>query len=412
MLATLAIADAARAEPSEDRLRRELSRFLHDDATAYIHFRSFFMDRLNPEPPNNAAWSGGGWVGLQTGWFYDTLQLGAVGYTTQPLWAPADTDGTQLLKTGPYGFFVLGQAYASLKAGSHTFTGFRQLIDEMEVNPNDDRMIPITFEAYALRGTIDRLSYFAGYVAAIKPKNYWTFINMGERAGAPNVDAGMALFSLRHGTLDDFRIRTALYYVPDIITSGSADIAKLLHVSEDLRVRLSGQGMVQGSNGRDLLTGTSFSTFAVGAKIELLWGPFDLWGVYTQTGSAAAYRAPYGQWIGYTKQITKDFDRAGERAWQAGLTFDFASIGLRGLNFIGSATLGDRAINPATQGPLDRVNEYDFDLLYQPAWSGAPEWLKPLRLRGRFAYVDQYEGNSASSITEYRVILNYVITLK
>ena len=50
------------------------------------------------------------------------------------------------------------------------------------MNPNDDRMIPITFEAYALRGRLGAVDY----VAAIKPKDYWTFINMAERAGAPN----------------------------------------------------------------------------------------------------------------------------------------------------------------------------------------------------------------------------------
>lgn len=413
LLVTLAASNVAQAESGDQRLRRELARFLHDEATAYIHVRSFFMDRLNPTPPNNAAWAGGGWVGLQTGWFYDILQFGAVGYTTQPLWAPHSTDGTVLLKTDQYGFFVLGQAYASLKAGSHAFTGYRQLIDEMEVNPNDDRMVPITFEAYALRGKIDHLSYFAGYVAAIKPKDYSAFINMAERAGAPNVDAGMGLLSLTYGSLDDLRLRASAYYVPNILTSSYADAAKVLPLSETVRLRISGQGMVQGSNGRDLLTGTSFSTFALGAKVELLWGPFDIWGVYTQIGTAAAYRAPYGQWIGYTKQITKDFDRAGERAWQAGLTIDFAPFGLRGLSFLGSVTLGDRAINPATHAPLDRINEYDLDLMYQPSFTGMPEWLKPLQLRGRFAYVDQYAPNgSATSITDYRLILNYVITLK
>lgn len=194
-------------------------------------------------------------------------------------------------------------------------------------------MIPITFEAYALRGKIDRLSYFAGYVAAIKPKDYWTFINMGERAGAPNVDAGMGLVSATYGSLDDLRLRTSVYHVPSILTSSYADAAKVLRVSEQVRVRASGQGMVQGCNGQNLLTGHSFSTFAAGAKVELLWGPRDIWGVFTQVGSAANYRAPYGQWIGYTKQIVKDFDRAGERAWQAGFTVDVARLGLPGLTF-------------------------------------------------------------------------------
>jgi hypothetical protein len=66
-----------------DTLREELQRFLHDEAAATPHIRSYFFDRVNSTPPSLVALAGGGWVGLQTGWFYDTLQLGAVGYTTQ-----------------------------------------------------------------------------------------------------------------------------------------------------------------------------------------------------------------------------------------------------------------------------------------------------------------------------------------
>jgi hypothetical protein len=125
--------------------------------------------------------------------------------------------------------------------------------------------------------------------------------------------------------------------------------------------------MVQGSNGLNLLTGKSFGTFAAGGRVDLIWGPATLWGVFTQTGSAAQYQTPYGQWIGYTKQITKDFDRAGERAWQVGVIYDFAGIGLPGLLFTGSATLGDDAINPANGAVFARMNEYDLDLIYQVA---------------------------------------------
>jgi hypothetical protein len=390
----------------------ELRRFLDDDATATVHFRSYYLDRTNPTPPNNAAWAGGGWVGLQTGWFYDAFQMGAVGYTTQPLWAPPENDGTQLLKPGQYGFFVLGQAYASIRAKDQVFTGYRQMIDELEVNPNDDRMVPLLFEAYALRGVIGPVNYFAGYVAAIKPKELPTFINMAERAGAPNVNAGMALASLNYGSIDDLRLRASVYHVPDILTSSYADIAKTLPITEAFQVRLGSQFMVQGSNGLNLLTGTAFSTFAAGARVDLMWGPATLWGVFTQTGSAAAYRAPYGQWIGYTKQITKDFDRAGERAWQVGVIYDFASIGLPGLLFTGSATLGDNAINPANGAALARMNEYDLDLIYQVAARTAPDWLKPLQLRARAAYVDQFLNGTLTSIEEYRLILNYELTWK
>lgn len=393
-------------------LGEALKSFIHDDATATVHLRSFYMDRTNATLPNYVAWAGGGWIGYQSGWLYDTLQIGAVGYTTQPLWAPPSTSGTQLLKTGQYGFFILGQGYASVRAKGQTFTAYRQLIDELEVNPNDDRMIPITFEAYALRGRLGPIDYFAGYVAAIKPKDYWTFINMAERAGAPNHNAGMGLFSLKYGAVDDLRLRASVYYVPDILTSTYGDIVKTFTIIDDLKFRFASNVMVQGSNGLNLLTGRPFSTWSAGVRTDLLWKEFSLWGAYTQTGSAAAYRTPYGQWIGYTKQIVLDFDRANERAFQVGITYDFAGIGIPGLTFLASGTFGSGALDAVTGLPLSQNNEYDFDLMYQVAAKSAPEWLKPLRLRGRMAHVDQWFNGTYAQINDYRVILNYEVNLK
>lgn len=415
VLASLAIGLglAGPAPASADGLGEALQRFLHDDAQAVLHLRSYFLDRTNPTPPNNAAWAGGGWVGLKTGWFYDTFQLAAVGYTTQPLWAPPTTDGSQLLAPGQYGFFTLGEANASLRAKGQVFTGWRQQIDELEVNPNDDRMIPNTFEAYALRGALGAVNYFAGYVAQMKFKGVPYFVNMAARAGAPaDVTAGMWLGSVKYGDIDKVRLRSSVYYVPDILTSNYNDFVATFPVTDSLRVRVGGQFMVQGSNGLNLLTGKPFGTFAAGGRVDAIWGPVTVWGVFTQTGSAYQYQTPYGQWIGYTKQITKDFDRAGERAWQVGLIFDFAAVDLPGLTFMGSATMGDGAINAANGAPLSRNNEYDFDLIYQVASTSAPDWLKPLQLRGRAAFVDQFETNSMTAITEYRLILNYELTWK
>lgn len=74
--------------------------------------------------------------------------------------------------------------------------------------------------------------------------------------------------------------------------------------------------------------------------------------------------------------------------------------------------MGDSAINAATGAPLSRNNEYDFDLIYQVASKSAPDWLKPLQLRGRAAFTDQFEQNYVTGITEYRLILNYELTWK
>jgi hypothetical protein len=405
-------------QPASAQLHDELRRFLHDDASATLHIRSYFFDRVNATPPSLVTLAGGGWVGLQTGWLYDTVQLGAVGYTSQPLWAPENrwetTDGTSMLRPGGYGFFALGQAYGSVRWQGQTFTGYRQSIDELEVNPHDNRMVPQTFEAYALRGEIGTVRYFAGYVAAVKPRDYAVFINMGEAAGAPNVNAGMMLGSLKYGdpTKDALAVRGSAYIVPNILWSSYYDATGVIPIGKDLKVRLSGQLMVQGSTGGNLLTGHPFGTFIAGGEVNAIWGPFMLTGAFMQTGSAADYRTPYGIFIGYNKQQVLDFNRAGERSFQIGATYDFKGVGLPGATFLANAVYGGDAVNPTTGAPLSQQWEYNLDLQLRAAQMPmeVPDWLKPLQLRGRIAFVDQYLGHRVTSFTEYRVILNYEVT--
>ncbi len=401
--------------PPANGLKAELQRFLYDEATAVVHLRSYLFDRQNQAPPNLAAAVAGGWIGFQTGWFYDTLQLGVVGYTSQPLWAPqgreTTSNGTSLLKPGGYGFTVLGQAYASARWQKQTVTVFRQYIDELEVNPRDDREIPQTFEAYALRGVLGPVNYFAGYVAAMKPRDYDVFINMGEAGGAPNANKGMALFSAKYGSMSDLQVRASTYYVPDILWSSYGDVGGTIKVNEDLRVQLAGQFAAQGSNGLNLLTGQPFSTFWGGFRADAFWGPMAFRLSYTQIGSAANWRAPYGIFIGYNKMQSLDFNRAGEMAVTAGASYDFKGVGLPGFVFLATATNGSNAVNPATGFGISTNWEYDLELAIKgDAISNAPDWLKPFNLRNRVAFVDQYQGRTVSSYTEYRVQLNYELT--
>ncbi len=405
--ASVGAAAPARAEEFGDTLRR----FLYDEASAVIQLRSYYRERDRPAPTNWAAWATGGWIGYETGWLFGAFRLGAVGYTSQPMWAPKDTDGTRLLLTGQEGYSVLGQAYAQLRFGGQVFTGYRQLIDEMEVNPRDNRMTPNTFEAYALRGTLGDVTYFAGYVASIKARDEVTFVNMAKAAGAPDtVSAGMGLVSLRYNGIDGLMLRTSAYHVPDILTSSYSEAIWTRPLGDDFSVRLSGNFMVQGSTGLHLLTGTPFSTFSAGVRADMIWGPFAFQLVYTNTGTAARYRSPYGVWIGYTKQLMHDFDRAGEQAFKVNTGLDFARLGLPGLLLDANITSGRGALNPATGLLLPDSTEYNLDLNYRfnsdDRW---PSWLRTLSLRGRIGWLDNTLYGVTTHAVEYRAILNYTL---
>ena len=79
---------------------------------------------------------------------------------------------------------------------------------------------------------------------------------------------------------------------------------------------------------------------------------------------------------------------------------------------LANAVYGANAVNPTTGALLSQQWEYNLDLQLRAEQMTLemPDWLKPLQLRGRIAFVDQYLGHTTSSFTEYRVILNYEVT--
>ena len=401
----------ASAQSMGDALRT----FLHDDATLTVHVRSYYFDRTNPLPaPNNTAWAGGGWLGFETGWFYDTVRFGIVGYTAQPLVAPDSTPGSFLLGPNQDGYSVLGQAWGKLRLWKQEFTGYRQLVNQPEVNPFDNRMTPNTFEAYllsgALPGDLHDFAYTAGYVAKIKPRNATTFINMAQQAGAPDgVSEGMMLAGVSWGPARTYKARWSGYLVPNIMGSSYADGSLFYTLTDGIDLKVSGQFMVQGSVGAQLL-GRPFSTWSGGIDTDLILGNVTLTASYTQTGSAAAYRTPYGTWAGYTSMIIHNYNRANEGAFLAGATLDFAFLKAPGFALSTNVVFGNGAMNAVTGQPLARHNEYDFtlDYLFANSLLPWPEAMRPLWIRARAALLDQFEpGGGFSTVRDYRVILNY-----
>ena len=209
---------------------------------------------------------------------------------------------------------------------------------------------------------------------------------------------------------DEFKVRLSSYLVPDILASGYGDVSAYLSLSDSVDLRLGAQMMIQGGTGENRLTVRPFSTWAGGLDLDLIVGDLTLTASYTRTGSAAAYRSPYGTWAGYTSMIVRDFNRANEGAFLIGATFDLAFLKAPGFAFSTNAVFGNGAINANTGATLSRNNEYDFTLDYLFANSAIswPDWMRPLWIRARAALVDQFESNGGfTTVRDYRVILNY-----
>jgi len=386
----------------------EWERALVRESAITLYVRSYYLSRQTENLRGPAAWAAGGALGYQSGWLGNVLRLGLRGYTSQPVWAPLDRDGTQLLKPGQQPYSVLTEGYLSLKLWDQVLTGFRQRVDEPEVNPYDIRMTPLTFEGYTLAGRVRDVSYTIAYLDQMKPIDSDRFINIAAAAGAPfGVSEPLWLGSLSYSPAKDFTARLSSYHVPDILTSTYTDFAWLVPLSAPLKIRIGGQFMYQGSTGANLLTGSSFDTWVGGTKADLIFGPITASIAYNQTSRGAAYRTPYGGWAGYTSMIVNDFDRAGETGLLLGGAFDFAAVKLPGLSFFTDIVFGRNAIEPISGLSLPDRNEYDFTLDYRFNASNWPDYLAPLWVRARAVLVDQRLGSLASVTTDYRVILNY-----
>lgn len=409
LAAALVSAGAAWADGGSAGLADALGR----DSETELHVRTQSLDRNKNLAPDSYAWAAGGWLGYRSGWLGDALRLGLTAYASEKIAGPADQDGTALLLAGQRSYSVLGESYGALKVEHQVLTAGRFLINQFEVNPQDTRMTPRTYQGAALTGTLAGIDYFVGRFDKMKHRNWDYFEAVATVAGAPaSVAEPLWLLSLRAAPRENLNLGFSSYRVRDVLAASYAEIAWLVPASAETQWRLGGQYMRQGSTGNHVLTGAAFDTWIVGFKADLIHGPFTLSGIVMQTDRGAAYRTPFGSWIGYTSRIINNFNRAGERARAVDAVVDFASLGAPGLSLTASATRGDAAINAATGARLSRNSEYDLTADYKFTAAHWPAWARTLALRARWGRFEQRLGNTLDVTTERHLILNYAVTFK
>ena len=135
--------------------RLEKRRQAFKDTKFEFNFRTFYFDRSDFNESEKQAWAFGGWVGVKTGYFLDHIAFGATLYTSTPIYAPDDRDGTTLLAPGQNGYTILGEFYAELRIIKDVgITVGAKGYDTPFINRNDTRMTPNTFEAIVLQGRV------------------------------------------------------------------------------------------------------------------------------------------------------------------------------------------------------------------------------------------------------------------
>jgi hypothetical protein len=393
-----------------------------DDAKAGAVLRSLYFRR---DLPNNAvqeSWALGGSVWGRTGYWRDTLQLGATIYGSGGLYAPDNRDGTLSLKPGQDGFAVIGEAYARLKGWDQTLTIYRQAIgtnpqraegvrgiqtDMNYLGSRDIRMVPLTYEAVMLGGQITpTLRYQAGYVDQVKDINSDKFVSMSRLAGVTTRDTGLWNAGLQWQPVKDLWVQGSYYHVDDTIRIAYTDVDWVNRISKESYWRLAAQYTDQRSDGANRLTGSSFKTWNTGLYGEYGWRWLTLYGAAGWTGEGAAIRNPYSYGPFYISQRIKVFSRAGEDALMLGSSFNLAPLGLTGFSFDFNVADGRNAITAGTGASLPKWREYDFDFIYRfPKDSVVPG----MRLRARWGTVREDFGTRTDRTDDLRLDLNWAV---
>jgi hypothetical protein len=370
------------------------------DTSFNVHVRSYYFGSDTPGTGKKEAWALGGWLAYESGWWKDRLKIGLTGYTSQKLYGSEDRDGTLLLKPGQEGFSVLGQAYLQTRVADEiNLRIYRQILDLPYINQDDSRMVPNTFEAYTLNGeSVGHFDFIISHVAKMKTRNASTFRPMSEIAGFPGTDKGLTLGGLTYSLSDDIYVGAINQYSWDLWNTAYTEAAGVWDIADGTEIGLTVQYTDQRDVG-DALDGV-FSTSAMGAAMAFSWQGAIVSFAVSTTDDDSRIRRPYGGSPAFVSLMQAKFDRAGEDAWRAGLSFDFKTMGVDGLSAFVDYARGNTPDAGGAASPDQE--EFDFTVDYQfknGLFDG-------LWLRVRASFLDQH-GPTGRDTDEIRLILNY-----
>jgi len=366
-----------------------------------LQLRTYFFDAENLDGIRSQAWAIGGWAGARSPWWGNLFQVGFVGYTSQKLYGPSDEGGTKLLEPGQRSFSVVGEAFAALKIFDQTLAGYRQLVNRPFINPQDNRMVPNTFEGYTLTGSANNISYTGGYLTKIKLRDSDSFIWMSNAAGGVGPQRGVYYGGATWDFDKNGNFRIDEQYADDVFNTFYVDGKYPIALDDKTLVTLSGQYFRQKSVGAAEIG--NFETNAFGLQAAIAQGPFDAFFAYTQTSRGFDTQNPFGDHPSYLNLMQVPFNGAGEKAWGIGANVKFAGLGAPGLSAGAVFAQGYDRINPGTGASIGNRQETDIRADY--AFSKGTV-LEGLVATARYAWLHQ--DGSPQTAPQLRLYINYV----
>ncbi len=380
-----------------------------NDATVKLNLRTYYFNRQRYDDSIAEAWAIGGSLSLKSGYAWDRFAMGATVYTSQPLFAPDDRDGTGLLKEDQDGYTSLGEIYGEVKIIDGLQANFgRKGYNTPFINWHDVRMTPKTFQGVTFTGTHpgsqegSNWRYGAGYLYQMKD---WTDTDFDWMSDALGVDENRGVFTVGGNySTEKWSVGAIDYSSPDVLNIIYTEGSYGWKFKERMSFKLSGQFVDQRSLGDNLITGEDFDVQQWGVKGDFGVGPamFTI-GFTDVTGGQDNVRSPWGGYPGYTSVQVQDFNRAGEQALMLKAAYDFTHTGLKGFS---AYALWVHGMNRSGTGTFDE-DEVDFNL----QWAPKEGKMKDFSARLRYAEIMQ-RGGGDPSFEDFRVILNYNFNIK
>ena len=386
------------------------------DSLLQLVGRTYYFDRENFNGTRSRAWTAGGWIAFRSGLIGNVFGVHVAAYTSQRLIGALDESGTKLLTETQDPINVIGQVYGRIQIIDQEIRGGRMLVDTPLINPQDNRMVPNTFEGVQLVSLPDKdrwYDYAVGYLWTIKPRDSNDFIPMSDALAGPDAVDRQVTFGMgRFRPVPGLTVTVMDYFLPDFVNTGFAQGEYTYQPSKAHPNFMFGANVItQSSVGANLLAPVAFDTFQFSAKAQMTYMGWTLFAAGSVTGDEQKIFSAYGSKPNYTDMQQVSFDNANEKAIGGSIAYDlgyaFGQYGLSGLSAGVWYSQGWDAINAVTGAAIADRREFDVWLQYRP--SEGP--LKGLRIKTQYSEVWQ-DGNVRSNQPEFRFIVDYTVLFR
>lgn len=303
----------------------------------------------------------GGSIAYQSGWLKDLFQLEVEGYTSQPVYAPDDREGTGLLAPGQDGYSVVGITNGKLRYKGIVLTGFRQYLGLPYVNRDDSRMTPNTFESLTLTKPEGAIRFSTGYTWKVKLRTADKFLSMTKAIGLDK-DLGLAHAGAVWDPNENFHIGAIGSIVPDLFAGLYNELGVGYDLTNKWEARFDGQFTYQWETGDDLFGEELDDAWNLGIRTSASYEGAVVRLGFNVSDPDASVQNFYGSSPSYVDLMQRTFTRADEKAILASVSYDFAGLGIDGffviMNFVA-------AFDGKKNGERDDAQEIDVTADYR-----------------------------------------------